>query len=48
MHSLSLMQQGNYNFLECSEKSNFKEKISARVIPKKTKLIKITCDRKAL
>ena len=36
-HSISLMLQGNHNFLRCSEKSNFKQKISTRVVPEKTK-----------
>ena len=31
------MQQGNYNLLGCNEKSNFKFKMSARVIQKKIK-----------
>ena len=31
------MQQGNYNFLGCSEKSNFTQKVSDRVILKKIK-----------
>ena len=36
MYSISLMEQENYNFLRCSEKSNFKKKMSTGVILKKS------------
>ena len=36
-YNICWIQQGNYTFLGCSEKSNFKEKIPARVIQKKIK-----------
>ena len=35
--SISLMQQGDYDFLGCGQKSNFKQKMSTRVIQKSIK-----------
>ena len=37
MYSISLVQSGNHNFLECSEKLNLNQKMCARVIQKKIK-----------
>ena len=47
-YSISLMQQENFNFLGCSEKSNFKQKMSTTVIEKKIKSLSKEYVRNAL